>query len=216
MLFRSALLFLAILPAVLSGKSSKKSKGKGKHGVVKESVRFGPETQATRPFAFISVPQPNGPPIPVPTVPGSQLLQTRPLVGKADDPTYYYLLQCTILEGELAASPPGLDIQKQKCEIDVCLGINESSGEPDCYYLRFSGSLPLRTVFGTVSQADVVPPFKATVTGGSGKYLLATGQALVTQEVDESGIGVKVDIDLRYIPSPLAKVKRNGNQKLWD
>lgn len=211
MLYRFALVFLAILPAVLSKKASKKSKGK-QDDVVQESIRFAPETQATRPFAFISIPQPDGPPIQVPTVPGSQLIQTRPAVGKIDDPTYYYLLHCTILEGELSTSPPGLDIKKQKCEIDVCVGINESSDEPDCFYLRFSGSLPVQTVFSTVGQVAPVPAFKATITGGSGKYLLATGQALVTQELDVN----EIDIDLRYVPSPLAKVRRNGNQKLWD
>lgn len=214
MLFRYFLIFLATVPAVLSRRSSSKGKtSKGKNKVVKESIRLSGVEEGTTTSASISIPQPDGSFASRPTIPGSLFIGNGSIVGKGDDPTYFFILSCTVLDGRIVDSPPGIRVDKQKCEVDVCLGINEKSDEPDCFYLRYSGFLAAQTNFGTGGQEIQIPPFKATITGGSGKYLLATGQGTVVQDVETIE---NIDIDLAYIPSPLAKVKKNGKPTLWN
>ena len=114
MLFRYVLIFLATLPAVLSS-------SKGKNKVVKESIRLLAGLDPTTTLAFIGFTQPDGTFASVPTVPGTLFIANGSVVGNGDNPTYYYILQCTVLEGVIFDSPPGLKVDKQKCELDVCV-----------------------------------------------------------------------------------------------
>ena len=91
------------------------------------------------------------------------------------------------------------------------MGINAESGDPDCFYLLFSGFLQAGTNFITNEQLFTPVPYKAAIVGGTGKYMLAMGEAIVAQ--DPSTI-VNIDIDLAYVPSPLATI-RDGESILW-
>mmetsp|Transcript_19164 Transcript_19164/g.44519 ORF Transcript_19164/g.44519 Transcript_19164/m.44519 type:complete len:99 (-) Transcript_19164:104-400(-) len=90
------------------------------------------------------------------------------------------------------------------------MGFNERSGDPQCVYLLFNGILFSATNFLT-NEVTPIAPYKAAITGGSGKYLLAEGEALIARDLDSIE---NIDIDLAYVRNPLANV-RNGQAKLW-
>lgn len=198
MFIRSVLLILVVLPTVLSkkrpGKSSTKSaksikpdKPKGSK-FLKESFRLvggGPPTLSTAVGPVVGTDE-------VVPLPVGGLFILKGFVENFDSDAFF-TLTCTALDG--SDSVDGIiTFTKAKCELDVCIGIDEVSGDPDCIYLRFSGAIEVAIDFN-VGQLNDVAPFKGAVTGGSGRYLLSTGQAVVTQQ------GPFINLDLITIPS---------------
>ena len=113
MLFRSLLIFLIILPKVLANIN---------FNVVGESIRLVDDGQTTTTYVTTQVSNGFGFEI-VPAVPGTVFISNGSVVGNVGDSDYYYILTCTILEGDFNTNPltPGILISKQKCEIEVCV-----------------------------------------------------------------------------------------------
>ncbi len=140
-----------------------------------------------------------------------------------DPEDYWYTLECTLLEDKLyeilyevffdangwsdwtTLGLPG----KSSCIVDVCLGRDNDTGDPNCVYLRYSGEmyaeLETEELFTTGRLAMSIDPFKATVIGGTGYYAGSIGEAIVDfDQYFTSGF-----IELRTVPS-------DALDGLWD
>jgi len=203
MYVRSSFLFLIILPALLA-KKPKSNKKSDRSERAQSSKKNKKPKKVRENFSLVA----QGPP--VVTTPmvqqGTELLPSVVgclffLTGVVEEggPDSFFTQKCTATEGGYNVPgdgiPPGITITKNICELDICLGINEDTNDPDCVYLRFAGSVYTGVNYNTGGQLAMVEPFKATVMGGSGRYLMSQGEALVTQV--ESGI----DIKLHTMPS---------------
>jgi hypothetical protein len=126
---------------------------------------------------------------------------------------YFFSDACTVIEGEIDFIHSKMfHIKKQKCDIDVCVGTNEDTGVPDCFYLRFSGErsanidiLPKREV-AYAGNSHSFAGFKeslnsvtASLIGGTGRFAMAQGQALVVVKQQESAREPRRDTIMVFI-----------------
>jgi len=221
MLFRQALTFLLLVPAVLS---SKRSKGKGSKGntnlvpdVPDVSYTY-VELEATDVTiipaegvellidgspgpGLITTPAPA-----VPTLVGSNTIVTGKC-AEGGDMDCTFSESCTITKGRGDAQT--ITLEEQRCLLNIC-----GTATGDCIDLEFAGpfaagavSIPLDN--GNPDLASILALETGTavftIASGKGQYLFSKGQASVEQT------GGKLKVTIAYITDPTF----SNNNILW-
>jgi len=200
MLFRSTLTFLLVIPAVVSKLGGPRIRTAIIYNPQNDVVNW--ELESTTTTVVIASKMVLDPNTNVPalenTLPGTNIITTGTVDG-TEDIDYHFSQSCTVLEGYFSENGD-ITTKKSKCFLDICAGKSNNDSDSDsddavrdCVYLQMSGYFGAGAITAsTSSSADkpYAPEMGAadkgkttySVTGGTGRFGFAKGEAIVSQK----------------------------------
>lgn len=151
-----------------------------------------------------------------PTLPGTNIINTGSVNG-VDDMEFHFSQSCTVLEASFGDStPPSITTKKTKCFLDICAGKDNDDEDAvtDCVYLQMSGYFGAGAITAATEHSEATPfapglgaADKGTtiysLTGGTGRFCSAKGEAKVSQKGSELNV-------------ILATILNDDCKSLWD